>query len=100
MAAEGFLGGEFRLDERRTRMWMERTKGSMRSLEAFAQGILDVANAVMEKAIRVISVERGHDPRDYTLVAFGGAGGLHACELASALRMPRSEEHTSELQSP
>jgi len=61
----------------------------MRSLEAFAQGILDVANAVMEKAIRVISVERGHDPRDYALVAFGGAGGLHACELASALRMPR-----------
>ena len=89
IAAEGFLGGEFRLDERRTRMWMERTRGSMRSLEAFAQGILDVANAVMEKAIRVISVERGHDPRDYALVAFGGAGGLHACELASALRMPR-----------
>jgi N-methylhydantoinase A len=42
---------------------------------------------VMEKAIRVISVERGHDPRDYTLVAFGGAGGLHACSLASALGM-------------
>ena len=41
----------------------------------------------MEKAIRVISVERGHDPRDYTLVAFGGAGGLHACSLASALGM-------------
>jgi N-methylhydantoinase A len=43
----------------------------------------------MEKAIRVISVERGHDPRDYTLVAFGGAGGLHACALASALEMRR-----------
>ncbi len=41
----------------------------------------------MEKAIRVISVERGHDPRDYTLIAFGGAGGLHACELAAALEM-------------
>jgi N-methylhydantoinase A len=48
-----------------------------------------VANAVMEKAIRVISVERGHDPRDYTLVAFGGAGALHACELAAALEIPR-----------
>ncbi|HUK30160.1 MAG TPA: hydantoinase/oxoprolinase family protein, partial [Candidatus Acidoferrum sp.] len=48
-----------------------------------------VANSVMEKAIRVISVERGHDPRDYTLVAFGGAGGLHACDLAAALRIPR-----------
>ncbi len=89
IAAEGFLGGEFVLDERRTREWMERARGPVRSVEAFAQGILDVANAVMEKAIRVISVERGHDPREYALVAFGGAGGLHACELAAALRMPR-----------
>ena len=56
-------------------------------VEKFAEGILAVADAVMEKAIRVISVERGHDPRDYTLVAFGGAGGLHACSLASALGM-------------
>jgi N-methylhydantoinase A len=54
------------------------------TVEAFAQGIIAVANAVMEKAIRVISVERGHDPRDYTLIAFGGAGGLHACDLAAA----------------
>ncbi len=43
----------------------------------------------MEKAIRVISVERGHDPRDFTLVAFGGGGPLHACSLARALRIPR-----------
>jgi N-methylhydantoinase A len=43
----------------------------------------------MEKAIRVISVERGHDPRDCTLVAFGGGGPLHACALARALRIPR-----------
>src|SRR5689334_17046441 len=43
----------------------------------------------MEKAIRVISVERGHDPRDFTLVSFGGAGGLHACALAQALYIPR-----------
>ncbi len=89
IAADGFLGGEFRLDERRARRWMERGRGPMRSVESFAQGILDVANAVMEKAIRVISVERGYDPGDYTLVAFGGAGGLHACELAAALEMPR-----------
>jgi N-methylhydantoinase A len=61
----------------------------MRTVEQFAQGILDVANSVMEKAIRVISVERGHDPRDYTLVAFGGAGGLHACDLAASLEIPR-----------
>ncbi len=89
IAANGFLGGEFRLDERRAREWMERARGRMRSVEEFAQGILDVADAVMEKAIRVISVERGYDPRDYTLVAFGGAGGLHACKLAAALRMRR-----------
>jgi N-methylhydantoinase A len=58
-------------------------------VETFAQGILDVADAVMEKAIRVISIERGYDPGDYALVAFGGAGGLHACSLAEALGMPR-----------
>jgi N-methylhydantoinase A len=61
--------------------------GGFRSVEAFAQGIVSVANSVMEKAIRVISIERGHDPRDYSLVAFGGAGGLHACDLADALEM-------------
>jgi len=95
IAAEGFLGGEFVLDEQRTRAWMERARrsyghgGSLGTVEELAQGILEVANAVMEKAIRVISIERGYDPRDYTLVAFGGAGGLHACELAAALRMLR-----------
>ena len=45
-------------------------------------------NANMEKAIRVVSIERGHDPRDFALVAFGGAGGMHACELAQSLRIP------------
>jgi N-methylhydantoinase A len=88
IATEGFLGGEFLLDERRARYWMERLRGPMRSVEVFAQGIVDVANAVMEKAIRLISIERGYDPRDYALVAFGGAGGLHACDLAAALEMP------------
>jgi N-methylhydantoinase A len=85
----GLLGGELHLDLPRVRTFMKRERGPMPSAEAFAQGIVDVANAVMEKAIRVISVERGHDPRDYTLVAFGGAGALHACELAGALEIPR-----------
>ena len=93
IAPDGFLGGAFRLDEARTRQYMAQALRAappgMRSLAQFARGILDVANATMEKAIRVISVERGHDPRDYTLVAFGGAGGLHACELAAALEIPR-----------
>ncbi len=52
---------------------------------AAAQGILRVANANMERAIRLVSVERGHDPRDFALVAFGGCGGLHACEIAQEL---------------
>ncbi len=85
----GLLGGAFQLDLARARKFMAREKGPAASVEKFAQGIVDVANAVMEKTIRVISVERGHDPRDYTLVAFGGAGALHACDLAIALDIPR-----------
>ncbi|MFY9530100.1 MAG: hydantoinase/oxoprolinase family protein [Candidatus Acidiferrales bacterium] len=88
LGSEGLLGGEFRLDEIRARKWMERWRGPMRSLEAFAKGILDVVEATMEKAIRVISIERGHDPREYALVAFGGAGALHACNLAAVLGIP------------
>ena len=56
---------------------------------ALARGILDVADAAMMRAIKVISLERGHDPREFTLVAFGGAGGLHACRLARALDISR-----------
>ena len=85
----GLLGGAFKLNLSRARRYIDRERGPMASAEAFAQGVVDVANAVMEKAIRVISVERGHDPRDYVLVAFGGAGALHACELAAALDIPR-----------
>jgi N-methylhydantoinase A len=59
------------------------------TVEQFAAGIVTLAEAAMEKAIRMISVERGHDPREFTLVAFGGAGPLHACALARALRIPR-----------
>jgi N-methylhydantoinase A len=54
-----------------------------------AAAILSVANVSMGRALRVVSVERGHDPRDFTLVAFGGAGPLHACDLAAALRIQR-----------
>jgi N-methylhydantoinase A len=54
-----------------------------------AQGILDVANANMERALRVVSVERGYDPREFGLVAFGGAGPLHAPRLAAELDIPR-----------
>src|SRR5580704_15415657 len=92
LGGEGLLGGEFRLDAPRTVRFMQRAiRGvrGMRSVQQFAQGIVDVLEATMEQAIRVVSVERGRDPRDYTLVAFGGAGGLHACNLAEWLSMRR-----------
>jgi len=53
-----------------------------------ALGVIEIANAHMERALRVISVERGYDPRDFTLLSFGGAGGLHAANLARRLRIP------------
>ncbi|MCB0166762.1 MAG: hydantoinase/oxoprolinase family protein, partial [Anaerolineae bacterium] len=54
-----------------------------------ALGMIDVVNAHMERALRVISIQRGHDPREFTLVSFGGAGSLHAADLARSLRIPR-----------
>ena len=87
-----FLGGEFALDLGRTlRMVSEwlRNQQSALKLEQFAAGVVRVVNAAMEKAIRVVSIERGYDPREFVLVAFGGAGGLHACELAASLGIPR-----------
>jgi N-methylhydantoinase A len=87
-----FLGGDFTLDlERTSRLvtqWLERHGSKLRP-QQFAAGIIRVINATMEKAIRVVSIERGYDPREFALVAFGGAGGLHACELAEALSIPR-----------
>ena len=86
-----FLGGEFTLDLERTRRiaaeWL-RDQHSKLTLEQFAAGVVRVVDANMERALRVVSIERGHDPREFALVAFGGAGGLHACELADALGIP------------
>ena len=84
-----FLGGSVKLDQERMMCWMEKTKGSIATVEDFAAGIVRVIETSMAKAIRVISVERGYDPRDFTLVAFGGGGPLHACSLAHTLRVPR-----------
>jgi N-methylhydantoinase A len=86
---ESFLGGGVRLDRERTERLMREQMGPLATAEEFAAGILRVIETQMEKAIRVISVERGHDPRDFTLVAFGGGGPLHAGALARALRIPR-----------
>src|SRR5258708_38328579 len=89
--ADQFLGGEFQLDLARTQKLVQRwlkENGSRLSLEEFAAGVVRVVNANMEKAMRVVSIERGHDPRQFSLVAFGGAGAMHACDLAQALRIP------------
>jgi N-methylhydantoinase A len=88
MDAESFLGGGVGLDRQRTEQIMRLKMGSLATVEEFAAGILRVVETQMEKAIRVISIERGHDPRQFTLLAFGGGGPLHACSLARALRIP------------
>jgi N-methylhydantoinase A len=92
----GLLGGEFPLDQDRsakalTKLAAEMSKASGKrcSITAAAEGLLSVANANMERALRHISVERGYDTRQFALLPFGGAGGLHAVDLARALRIPR-----------
>ncbi|HWP64909.1 MAG TPA: hydantoinase/oxoprolinase family protein, partial [Candidatus Limnocylindria bacterium] len=90
LRADDFLGGEMQLDVARARRALDplaRWLGC--SVERAAAGMLAVANAAMERAVRVITVERGLDPREFTLLAFGGAGGLHAAELADALGIER-----------
>lgn len=87
---EHFLGGKQKLD-------LGRAEGAVKKLAAecgldtisAADGVIKVAISNMQKAVRKISVERGYDPRDFTLVAFGGAGPMHACELAEAAMIPR-----------
>ena len=90
ISAEHFLGGRMRLRSVLVSKYMKIFAKKLRmSPVKVAEGIIDVANANMERAIKVISVEKGFDVRDYTLVSFGGAGGLHACELASRLLMKK-----------
>ncbi len=95
-----FLGGVWRLSSRASRRVMEQFLQNGKSTRAptesrfetpleLARAIIRVANATMERALRVISVERGYDPRDFTLIGFGGAAGLHAAELARSLGMRR-----------
>ena len=83
-----FLGGSVQLDRRRAESLFAEQKGGLANPEQFAAGIVRLVETQMEKAVRVISVQRGHDPRQFTLVAFGGGGPLHACALARALRIP------------
>ncbi len=83
---ESLLGGAMPVDAARARQAVGSIAKELKlSVEAAAAGILRVANANMERAIRVVSVERGYDPREFALVAFGGCGGLHACDIAGEL---------------
>jgi N-methylhydantoinase A len=83
-----FLGGRMPLYPERAATAIQKIAQSMKTDPAKAAlGVIRVVNANMERAVRVITVERGFDPRDFALVAFGGAGPMHAAELALALRI-------------
>jgi N-methylhydantoinase A len=93
---DSLLSGEFKLHEKRAleaitnlAKDLSRVSNKRVSVIAAAEGVLSVANTNMERALRHISVERGHDPRQFALLPFGGAGGLHAVDLARALRIPK-----------
>lgn len=91
LPCEAFLGGEATLNREVIRPHLESLAHSLGgSLEDAAEGILAVADSAMERALRVISVERGFDPAEFTLVAFGGAGALHAAELTGRLGAARA----------
>ena len=83
-----FLGGRMTLDVERARRAMRELASQLGMEEMeLAEGIIRVANSNMERAIRVVSVQRGFDPREFALLAFGGAGGMHACEIAATLEI-------------
>jgi len=88
LQANGFLGGEMALDIDAARRAVSVVAKAMKlSIEAAAEGIIKIANEHMARALRVISLQRGIDPREFTLASFGGAGGLHVCALADALSL-------------
>ncbi len=86
---DGLLRGGLKLDEVRAREFFSKSKRTLPELEAFAEGIIRLTDAHMQKALSKISIEQGHDPRDFVLLSFGGAGPLHACALA---RCPANSE--------
>lgn len=86
IGAEQLVGGEMRIDAAAAERAVARVGAGLGLDTVSAAGaILRVANSNMERAIRAVSVERGEDPREFPLVAFGGCGGLHACEIAEEL---------------
>ena len=96
LPTDGFLGGQMVLDIKVAQKAFDelsqhvslKSQSGLDIRQSLALGMIRIANAHMERALRVISVERGEDPREMVLVSFGGAGGLHACDLARALGVP------------
>ena len=97
LPTDGFLGGQMGLDIEAARNAFDKlgqqvsliSQSGLDTRQTLALGMIQIVDAHMERALRVISVERGEDPRETVLVSFGGAGGLHACELARALGIPK-----------
>lgn len=88
--AEHFLGGAMKLDLKSAEKAFTQLASEIdKNIVEAAKGVIDVANVNIDRALRRVSVARGYDPRDFTLVAFGGAGPLHACEVAERLGMSR-----------
>jgi N-methylhydantoinase A len=86
LVAANFLGGRMRLHPDRAQCAIARLSRAMKcGIGDAAMGVLRVVNANMARAVRLITVERGFDPRDFALLAFGGAGPMHACDLAAEL---------------
>jgi N-methylhydantoinase A len=86
LRADAFLGGRMQLDSSAAHTAMQQLAESMQcTTQEAARGVITVANEQMVQALRKISIERGTDPKAYTLVSFGGAGGLHVCALAELL---------------
>ena len=84
-----FLGGKMELySAHSTRVINKLAQQIGKTQTDTAEGILQIANATMSRAIRRVSVERGYDPNDFALFSYGGAGGLHACFLAESLSIP------------
>ena len=85
LPAESLLGNTLQLEVSESLRAATPFLEHFSTIEDFAQAVIDVTNSNMERAVRVVSVQQGYDPRDFTLVAFGGAGPLHACEVAESL---------------
>jgi len=90
LAPEFLLAGDLALDVSASERALDALASQLGlSRERVAQGIVDVANGNMAQALRLVSTDRGYDPRGSTLIAYGGAGPLHACELAGSLQISR-----------